>query len=311
MNIPFLKKFKKEQGIGLDLGVRELKIVGFQALSSGLYALNIAESLPLPEEEKDKVHLLKTFCQQHRLEGWPAAVSFFEESLHIRPLELPKMPKEDLVEAIRWQMRDVAEESMDNYIVQYALLDEKILPDIVHLNLMAFCIRMESVEKIQIFLQKAGLKPFFIEPTPVAMAAALEQASPSQGGGWIGCADLGYGRPYFIMVGNGKLRFVRPLAGIRGIDIADAEYPSKLSLELQNALDAFFIAAHAEKIDKIFLAGGGAFQKELPSVLSKNLGVPFEILNPFQGIERVQALPLTVEKPHLFGPAVGSALLKP
>lgn len=307
-----MNPFKKwEQVLGLDIGVRELKIVQLQPLSRGLYSLALADSLPLPEEEKEKIPFLKNYVLQQKLTGMPTAASFLGESLHIRPLELPKMPKEDLMEAIRWQMRDVAEESMENYGIRYSLLEEKILPDIVHLSLLTFCIRKEEVEKISLLLQKIGLKPVFIEPTPVAMAATLEHISPSEDRGWVGCADLGYRRPYFIVTGSGRLHFVRLLSGLTGLDILSEEYPSKLSVELQNALDAFFIGTHAEKIDKIFLSGGGASQQQLSTLLSKNLGTPFEALNPFQGVQGKDSFPAATQKPHLFGPAFGSALLKP
>lgn len=302
---------QSKESLGLDFGSKELKWVQLAGVSGNRRAVARVEMTPLPEEEKDLLPALKEFVGKHRLERMPVAVSFQDESLHIRPLELPKMPQEDLMEAIRWQLRDIAEETIDDYAVHYAVLEEKVMPEIVRLHLLGFAMKKEAVQKKTALLAKAGLKPFFLEPAPVAMAHTIERIYPSEERGWVACCDLGYARPYFLVLGSGKLHFVRSLAGLPGKDFLSPEFPSKLSLELQHALDAFFIAHHPEKIEKIFLAGGGAENGGMASQVSKNIGIETEILNPFQGLERGEAFPLSREKPHLFGPAIGSAFLKP
>jgi len=73
----------------------------------------------------------------------------------------------------------------------------------------------------------------------------------------------------------------------------------KLGLEIQHAIDAFSISHQIEKIEKLFLTGGGAASENLSATLSKNLGIVTELFNPFQGIEQTNEFALATEKPYL------------
>ncbi|MBI4223516.1 MAG: pilus assembly protein PilM, partial [Deltaproteobacteria bacterium] len=295
----------KQPTLGLDWGFKTWKWVRLQKTAEDHPAIDFADCLTVPEEERERIPVLKKYILEKRLEGAPTAVAFLDEDLHIRQLELPKMPKEDLREAIRWQMRDIAEESLENYAVRYSILNEKVLTDIVRLVLLGFAIKTDLIEKKKAFLERIGLRPFFLEPVPVAMAAMVEDLSPTRDTGWAGCVDLGLRHPYFVVLGNGRLFFVRSLPGLANVKLDDPEYPAKLSIELQHALDAFFIAHSKEKIEKIFLAGGGSRQPNLPQQVSQNIAIPTEILNPFQKLE------WKGEDPFLFGPALACARLNP
>lgn len=296
---------KKIPPLGLDWGYQTWKWVRLKKGGEDRPRIDFADSLTLPPEEKDWLPLLRKYVLEKKLEGAPTAVAFQEEGLHIRSLELPRMPPADLKEAIRWQMRDIAEASLESYSIRYMVLSEKSLPDIVRLVLLAFAIPAETVQKKRALLERAGLRPFFLEPTPVAMAAALENICPSADVGWVGCADLGFHSAYFIVAGNGGLHFVRGLPGLANARLDDPECASKISIELQHALDAFFISHQQEKLEKIFLAGGGAQIPNLPGLVSQNIGIPAEILNPFQKIGG------EIPNAFLYGPALAAAGVMP
>lgn len=302
MNFPWQKKAPT---VGLDWGFKSWKWIRLQKTGDDRQTVDFLEHLSLPEEEEARLPLLRKYVAEQKLEGAPTAVAFHDERLHTRRLELPRMPTEDLAEAIRWQMRDVAEESLENYCVRHSLIGEKSLTDIVRLTLLGFAIHSEAIQKKRLFLEQIGLRPFFMEPAPVAMAAAVEMILPSQESGWIGCADLGLRHPYFLVLGGGRLHFVRPLSGLAGLPAGHPEYSSKLSVELQHALDAFFIIYQNEKIEKILLAGGGAEIPNLPNLISQNIAIPSEILNLLQKLDQ------QTQKPFLFGPALACAQLTP
>lgn len=308
---PLLKNLRRKDPMGLDWGAATLKWAKIDTIHPGRYHLTFLDRIALPESETERLLVLKEYVIKRGLQGNPVALSFQDDTFHVRRLDLPRMPPQDLMEAIRWHLRDIAEESIDDYVVRYSLLEEKIHPEMVQLSLLAYAIKRSTIQQQMALLQKVSLKPFFIEPTPVSVAATVSRVFPTEGEEWIGCADIGFKKSYFLVMGHGKLYFFRPLPGISANDLSKPDYATRLSIELQNSLDAFFITYHTEKISRLFLMGGGAKENSLPQLLSKNLGIPTEILNPFYGIEGLNPFPLAKEEPYLFSGALGAAFLKP
>lgn len=310
--ISFLKKLRRHDAIGLDWGAGGIKWLKLQTPGPGRHRITHLDYLPLPAEEEAVLNALKEYVLKKGLAGTPAAIAFQDETLTIRRLELPRMPPDDLQEAVRWQLRDIAEGSMDDYLVRTSLLEEIAAPDVVRLSLLGYAAKKSAIQAKTLLLQKAGLKPFFMEPAPVSLAHAVEKVYPSAEREWIGCVDIGFQKACFLAIGNGKLHFVRPLSGISLEQTAASQenYAAKVAVEIQHAIDAFSIAHQLEKIKRIFLAGGGAGAEELPGSLSKNLGVQTEVLNPLIGLEGLKNFPIGMEKPHLFGPALSLGLLQ-
>lgn len=303
---------RSQEILGLDWGSKEIKWVRVKKMAPGRYRAQAIDILAQPSPEAKPLEILKKFVAEKQLTGKTAAVSFHDESLHIRRLELPRMPEEDLKEAIKWQMRDIVEGSTDDYAISYSTLHEEIQTEIPKLILLGFAAKKKAIENQRLLLQNIGLKPFFMEPTPVSLAFALERLYPTAEGEWIGAVDIGWSQATFFVLGEGKLHFVRQLGGISAQQIQElgADFPAKFSLSLQQALDAFTVAHKIERIDKLFLAGGGAGCPNLAGSLSKNLGLMTEIFNPLEGIEGTRSFDVAVQRPYLFGTALGLALIK-
>lgn len=305
--------FKHKEVIGLDWGAKELKWAKVSVQpATGRIRLLILESLAVPEDEKEFLPLLKKFVAEKKWTGLPAAVGMKDESLHIRRLELPRMPEEDMKEAVRWQMRDVAEGTMDDYMIQYSVMKEDVQAEVTRLTLLGYAVKKNILANRTVLLKQAGLKPFFMEPLPVALAAALERVYPPMETEWVGCVDIGWQQATLLVIQNGHLHFVQALAGVALSQTAsdDPQYPPKLAMDIQRAIDSFSIAHKNEKIDRLFLAGGGAGIPELPNSLTTNLGIPTEVLNPLQGLEGLDEFPEAAAKPFLYGIAVAMALVK-
>lgn len=304
--LSFLKNFGRKDSLGLDLGRGELKFARLTSTAPDRHKLVFLQSLPATEN-------LKEFVVKQGLVDMPTAVAFQDETLHIRKLELPKMPPEDLKEAVRWQMRDVAESSMDDYTVSYSVLKEQVQTEITRLTLLGYAVKKTALQETELLLQKAGLKPFFMEPVPVSLAHSVERIAPSLENEWTGIVDIGVKKTYFAAIGNSRLQFVRYMTGVSMEQTMELKegYPTKLALEIQHTIDAFSIACQVERLEKIFLAGGGASMGNLSSFLTQNIGIATEVLNPFQGIELAAPFALAQQKPYLFGAALSMAFLKP
>lgn len=306
--------FKPKEIIGLDWGAKELKWAKVSAqTATGRTRLLILESLSVPEDEKELPAVLKKFVGAKKWWGLPAAVGLKDESLHIRRLELPRMPEEDLKEAVRWQMRDVAEGSMDDYMIQYSIMKEDAQAEVTRLTLLGYAVKKSVLANRSLLLKQAGLKPFFMEPAPVALAATLERVYPPTEREWVGCVDIGWQQATFLVIQNGRLHFVQAMGGVAlsQTPTDDPQYPPKLAMEIQRAIDSFSIAHKNEKIDRIFLSGSGAGIPQLTDSLSTNLGINTVVMNPLQGLEGLGEFPEAAAKPYLYSIAVAMALVKP
>ncbi|MDZ4225012.1 MAG: hypothetical protein U1D33_03805, partial [bacterium] len=103
MQIPILKNLGHKNSIGVDLGAAAVKFARLVTTAPDRHKLVFLDSLEIPKDPGQLPSLLREFIVRHKLDAIPAAVSFQDETLHIRKLELPKMPSEDLKEAVRWQ----------------------------------------------------------------------------------------------------------------------------------------------------------------------------------------------------------------
>lgn len=313
MKIPFLKNLGPRDCIGFDMGKGEWKWAKISRPTPERYKLSFLDSTPAPKDPDQFLGALREYVTKKNLGGTPTAVSFHDESLHMKKLELPRMPPEDLKEAVRWQMRDIVEGSTDDYTVHYAPLKETTSGDVTRLALLGYAAKKTVLKNLEMLLTRASLKPFFIEPTPVSLAYTVERLFPTIENEWVGTVDIGLKWAYFMAIGQGKLQYVKTM---QQVSLEEAEtlsdnYPARLAVEIQHAIDAFSIAYQVEKVEKLFLTGGGATLPNLSERLSQNIGILTQVLNPFQGIEQANNFPLAGQKPFLFGPALGLAFLQP
>ena len=58
-----------------------------------------------------------------------------------------------------------------------------------------------------------------------------------------------------------------------------------LAVEIANSLDFFQSTATYEKINKLYLSGGGSKIKDFDIILQQQIGIPVEISNPFKRVE--------------------------
>ncbi len=78
-------------------------------------------------------------------------------------------------------------------------------------------------------------------------------------------------------------------------------YFTRFAIEIQSSIDAFAITFRRQKIDQLFLCGGGATLRGLKEYLSENLAIQARVLDPSIKFG-VQA-----DSPHLYSIAAGLA----
>jgi type IV pilus assembly protein PilM len=69
---------------------------------------------------------------------------------------------------------------------------------------------------------------------------------------------------------------------IQGVLRAASE---SLAIEIGNSLEFFQSTTTYEKINKLYLSGGGSKIKDFDIILQQQIGIPVEIVNPFKKVE--------------------------
>lgn len=334
-----MRRIRRPALLGLDLGASGIKMVRLEKRGE---EIRLDRYLRYPEKVTESVsssvEKFRKFLVSQGLSEMLAACSLSDPSLKVQRVDLPKMPDFDLREAVKWQLRDAVEGKIEHYGVRYTPMEEYQSGETSRIVLTAYIVRKEAVQRSANFLRRLSLIPELIEPTPVALLAAFDRLAPWGKGAVYGLLDLGESQSSFYAVSEGKIYLARPLVEVSGeffnrmisqeLSLEDdraralkesfylhggevAEeasktllqlFYSKIAMEAQRSVDAFAIQYRREKIDRIFLTGGGAALPGLSDYLTKNLGIRAVSWDPLEGMASDGT------DHHLFAVATGLAL---
>lgn len=272
---------KKNATLGLDIGSQTIKAVQLKHQEGGQSSLQFCGKFSF-ENQEEKIHSIKKFIESNKLSGANVACCLDDESMRIRKVELPQMPEADFKEAVKWKMRDIVEGAIDQYVIRYSQLKNVDKPDSKTKTVVSYAVKKQVITQTMQILNKCGLKVSAIEPEAVSLAYATD-LNYSSAERWMAAVDIGTTHTLMTIIGYGQFYFSRPLVGInlQGASQNQKEFHQKLAAEIQNTIDTFSVTYKVEKIDSIYLSGGGAYLADLRNYLSKNLGIQAENFNPF------------------------------
>ena len=301
---------KKRSVLGVDIGSRATKLVQFKFSGKGGPEFEVCELLNTGFTDESFSSSLQAYLTDAKLNNSLAAVSFEDDSLIIRKFELPKMPDEELIEAIRWNLRDHVDEDLSLYTVTFSEIDIKRNEEDTLRHYLAYAVKRQAVADFKLRMEQLGLAPFMVEPRDVTLASALDRCFPDEEHYHAG-VDIGYHSSRFFVVGRRSFSFTRylPIICYKNYEDNADEFRKKLAIEIQKSIDTFQVNFQMEPIQSIHLCGAGALVPELTDYLQKNLGIETGLLNPFTSIQGVENFPEM--KPELFAQAVSLAFLEP
>ena len=167
---------------------------------------------PLLEEklEEKEIRALRDFVRANDFQDMDVATNIEDISLKIRRVEVPKMPDYDLIEAVKWELREVIEGPMEDYVFRYSPIEELTSGESSRLSLVAYAIHKRAIQGRFHWLKSLGLNPVIVEPNAVALLAGFNSFHQWVKGEHHGVLHLGWKRSLFIVVSQGRLFFSRP-----------------------------------------------------------------------------------------------------
>jgi type IV pilus assembly protein PilM len=304
---------RKEEFFGLDIGTKSVKLVqlkGRRLLSFGLEEL----SSPEPPDKATIIKAVRTIINEHKIRTNKVVVCVSGPSINVRYLRMPRMPEEELSEAIKWEAKKYITMDPREAIMDHLVLGEVMEEGVKKVEVVMAAAPRGLVQDRISFIQAAGLLPLAVDVAPFALWRSIQIKEKET----AALVDIGAGISNINIVERGILHFSRDisLAGNNltlaiskemNLDFHQAERMKKeeglsleretpatkamrgplerLVVEIERSFHYFLAQALGRKIDRLILSGGSARLKGIDKYLNSSLGVPVEIAKPLADIE--------------------------
>ena len=311
---------KKKVSVGIDIGSTSVKLVQLKEQKGSYHLLHVGV-LPLPAEaivdntlmdSSSVVETIKSLLHTLRVKADEAACSVSGNSVIIRKISLPAMTSEELDEQIQWEAEQYVPFDINDVNIDFQILGEDE-HDPSKMNVLLVASKKDIVNDYVTVFNETGLKLAVIDVDAFAIQNAFEinyDVFPEE---VVALINIGANIISLNVVKDGASLFTRDvqLGGSVYTDEIQKQFsvsseqaekikisgqspdPSKLhdlmsrlnetlALEMRRSLDFYNSTASEGKIGKIYLSGGGAKTPMLAAAVGQRLGVPVEILNPFQ-----------------------------
>jgi len=101
--------FDKSSYVGIDIGSYSIKVIKVKGAgpsrSLEAVAYSRLDHIALPEDNSKLSEILRNLFNVHRIKSKKIATAISGDLLTLVHLYLPHMPKKDMKEAVRWEMR--------------------------------------------------------------------------------------------------------------------------------------------------------------------------------------------------------------
>lgn len=262
---------------------------------------------------------IRQVLAEQKIKAKEVAISVSGQQVMVKKVTFPLMSPAELAESVRWEAESFfpAGQGLDSYALDFTILDER--PDDGNMDVVLVACRRDKLESYAGCVAQAGLRPVLVDVDVFALQNAYEvNTVPGPRDEVVALVNIGASFTNMtILMGNrsifwrdiagGGNRFTDKLIEDWGISRDAAEYlkrgipaegrspeevdPSLHAVadsfadELGRTIDFFRSSFKVDRLDRIYLSGGGAKVACLADVLSERLRVSVDRLNPFQLLE--------------------------
>jgi type IV pilus assembly protein PilM len=320
-----LKELTMTEYIGLDIGSHSIKLIGLKATSKGPFLTYLGMKEIPPNKDKEDVktfsETLKVLVEEVGLKTKKVNLVVAGSGIQVKRLSVPSLPKAELKEAVRWEMKNYLPFPVETAEIVFHVLNEYVEDNVKRLDLIVVACPKHLIDRTLSIAERAGLQPVHLDVAPFAVWNTLLVWNQLRKEKTVALIDLGAEKTGIYLFKDRILQFSREVTPA-GADITRAimegigsegkpeliferaeglkqemGIPSeskisffvrpvleRLSAEIGRSLDYYRAQFNEERIDRILLTGGGANLKNIVSYLSGELRLPIEHFNPLSDI---------------------------
>jgi type IV pilus assembly protein PilM len=211
--------------IGLDIGSHSIKLIGLKMTSKGLFLTHIGiKEIPHPENQKDVGYLsevLKAFLREVGIKPGKVSLTVSGSGVNIQRIRVPFMPKAELKEAVRWEIKGRLPFPVETAQIDFHILGEVIEEKVKKLDLMVVACPNHLIDRTLSIAEGAGLQPVHLDVGPFALWNAFLTWGEVKEEGEVALIDLGADKTGIYLFKDGILQFSREVTPA-GTDITRA-----------------------------------------------------------------------------------------
>ena len=215
--------------VGVDLGSASIKLVELEQTASGPRLLkSLIQELPVlptappssaphPELSRppdhpgiDLVGWLQSMMAECRVREVHVAID--GPDVVIRRVAVPLMPKSELPEALKWQVKEQLPFPIQDAVLDYRVIGDVWEKDVKKQDVLVAVGSAPWLHELVELIQRAGVRVASLSPAPVAAWRGVTAVMPETSTGSVALIEIGASKTTVTIAKDGHLRLVRELA---------------------------------------------------------------------------------------------------
>jgi type IV pilus assembly protein PilM len=211
--------------IGLDIGSHSIKLVGLKMTSKGPFLTCVGIKEIPPGKDKEDVNtiseILRTLVSEVGLKTKKVNLTISGSGVNISRIIVPSMPKAELKEAVRWEIKGYLPFPVETAQIDFHILGEVIEDKVKKLDLMVVACPNHLIDQTLSIVRGARLQPVHLDVEPFALWNALLTWGRVKKEEEVALIDLGADKTSIHLFKEGILQFSREVTPA-GADITRA-----------------------------------------------------------------------------------------
>ena len=232
--------------IGLDIGSHSIKLIGLKMTSQGPILTHAGiKKIPYGAEGEDLnliSETVKSLYKEIGLKPGKVRLTVSGSGVIIRRISIPSMPKTELKEAIRWEIKDQLPFPVESAKIDFNILDEFVEDNVQKLSLIVVACPDNLIDRTLAIAKGSGLQPIHLDVDSFAYWNSLLAFDQLEKGKVVALIDLGSNKTGIHIFKEGNLQFSREVTPA-GADITRA-----IMEEIVSEEEPHLIYERAEKI---------------------------------------------------------------
>jgi len=336
--------FGKKSAVGLDIGSSSCKVAELEVAKKSAVLLKYGITHLLPDaivdgEVMDREVVIETIrglFESKGIVGRDVITSLPGKGVIVKRIVVGKMKESEAKLQIRWEAEQHIPFDVNDVNLDFEIVNPTAGEDQMEVILVAA--KKEVVNSYVGLIKEAGLNPVLVDVAAFAVQNAFDANYETVPEELIALVNIGAEKTCINFVMGGTSYFSRDipvatssclqrlqrdlgfsydkaLEAVKGRSIEEVDeakltgifkdFADELCVGIERTLP--YLPSSMERMDRLFLCGGGANIRNLPQFINQRLGVAVEMMNPLKRIEYDPAI-FGEEDPQVIAPILAQAI---